>query len=259
MKLFYRKTGSGNPILFLHGLFGSADNWVSIAAGLRDAGQIYLLDLRNHGRSPHSNTFDYTVMVEDVYEFLGDLNLRQVTMVGHSMGGMITMQFALSYPHRINKLVVIDIAPRSYPIHHRNIVDGLLSIDINRLKSREEADDQLSRFVDQPRVRQFLLKNLYRNTGGKFGWRLNLRVIAQNLSMLGMGIDSMKTCDNSCLFIRAALSDFIRDADETSIKKLFPRAGIVTVEDTTHWLLAENPAAVTAIIKSFLNENKSLH
>jgi len=259
MKLFYRKTGTGNPILLLHGLFGSAENWMNIANGLRDAGQLYLLDMRNHGRSPHSHVFDYTVMVEDVYEFLGDLNLRQVSMVGHSMGGMIAMNFALSYPHRINNLVVIDIAPRLYPIHHQNIVDGLLSIDINQIKTREQADDQLSRFIEQSQIRQFLLKNLYRTTSGKFVWRLNLPVIAQNLSMLGQGIESEKTFTKSCLFIRAALSDYIRVEDEALIKKLFPRARIVTVENTTHWLPAENPAAVITTIKSFFNQNKSLH
>ncbi len=259
MKLFYRKTGTGKPILLLHGLFGSADNWMTIANGLKDSGQVYLLDMRNHGRSPHSEVFDYEVMVEDVYEFLGDLKLRQVSLVGHSMGGMTAMKFALYYSQRINKLVVIDIAPRPYPIHHQNIVNGLLSIDINQLKNREQADDQLSLFIEQSYIRQFLLKNLYRTTDGKFSWRLNLPVITHNLFRLGTGIQSEQQFSQPCLFIRGALSDYIRDEDESYIKKLFPRAEIITVENTTHWLPAENPTAVISAIKSFLNQNKSLH
>ncbi len=260
MKLFYRKTGNGNPVLFLHGLFGSADNWLTIAKDLKDAGQLYLLDMRNHGRSPHSKIFNYEVMVEDIYEFLADLNLRQVSLVGHSMGGVTAMKFALNYPHRVDRLVVIDIAPRPYPIHHQEIITSLLAINLNQLKNREQADDQLSLSIQHPALRQFLLKNLYRTTAGKYSWRLNLPVIALNLAGLGAGIQSeQQSFGRPCLFIRGALSDYVRTADEPSIKKLFSQAEIMTVENTTHWLPAENPAAVIAALQSFLNPNKSLH
>jgi esterase len=260
MKLFYRKTGTGNPVLLLHGLFGSADNWSTIANGLKDSGQIYLLDMRNHGRSPHSNIFDYEVMVEDIYEFLADLNLRQVSLVGHSMGGMTAMKFALNYAHRVDKLVVIDIAPRPYPIHHQEIIASLLAIELNQLKNREQADHQLSMSIQHPALRQFLLKNLYRTTEGKYSWRLNLPVIARNLLRMGEGIQTERqSFGRPCLFIRGALSDYIRTEDEPYIKKLFSRAEIITVENTTHWLPAENPTAVISAIKSFLNQNKSLH
>ena len=259
MKLFYRRIGTGEPILILHGLFGSSDNWMTIATGLKDLGRIYLLDLRNHGRSPHSDLFNYSTMSEDVYEFLGDLNIRRITLIGHSMGGVIAMNFALIYPHRVQKLVVIDIAPRKYFIHYQNIVDGLLAIDIDKVKTRQEADDQLSVFVEQETVRQFLLKNLYRTTDGKYTWRLNLKIIAQNLANLGTGIQSNQSFLNPCLFIRGTLSDYIRDEDEPQIKKLFPSAEILTVKNTTHWLPAEEPEVIRSLIRTFLNQNKSLH
>jgi len=260
MKLFYRKTGSGNPILFLHGLFGSVDNWSTIANGLKDSGQLYLLDMRNHGRSPHSQVFDYDAMAEDLYEFLADLNLRQVSLIGHSMGGLTAMKFALNYPHRVDALVVLDIAPRPYPLHHQDIITSLLSIDLDQLKNREQADAQLALTIQQPSLRNFLLKNLYRTAEGKYSWRLNLPVIAQNLFRLGEGIQTeQQSFDRPCLFIRGGLSDYVRDEDLPYIKKLFPRAELITVEQTTHWLPAENPAAVISAIKSFLNQNKSLH
>jgi esterase len=260
MKLFYRKTGTGNPVLFLHGLFGSADNWLTIANGLQDSGRLYLLDMRNHGRSPHSDIFDYEAMAEDIYEFLADLNLRQVSLVGHSMGGMTAMKFALNYAHRVDKLVIIDISPRPYPIHHQEIITSLSAIDLNHLKNRKQAEDQLSLSIQHPALRQFLLKNLFRTTDGKYSWRLNLPVIARNLFRLGEGIQTeQQSFGRPCLFIRGALSDYIRVEDQPNIKKLFPQAEIITVENTTHWLPAENPTAVISAIKSFLNQNKSLH
>jgi pimeloyl-ACP methyl ester carboxylesterase len=259
MKLFFRKVGNGPPILLLHGLFGSADNWFTIAGGLREAGQVFALDLRNHGRSPHSDSFDYAVMVEDIYELLTDLNLRQVSLVGHSMGGMIAMKFSLEYPRRVDKLVVIDIAPRAYPLSHQEIIAGLSAIDPAKLRSRKQADDQLAGFITNPAVRQFLLKNLYRSGPGRYSWRLNLPVITHNLFRLTEGIQSEQQFRQPCLFIRGALSDYIRIEDEARIKILFPRAEIKTVAKATHWLPAENPAAVITAIKSFLDQNKSLH
>lgn len=261
MKLFHRKIGSGEPLLILHGLFGSSDNWLSIAGEMKDLFQIYLLDARNHGRSPHSPVFNYPAMVEDVYEFLGDLNLRQVSMVGHSLGGMTAMNFALEYPHRVRQLAVIDIAPKKYPVHHQNIMDGLLSINPDKIKNRREADEQLALHIDQSRVRQFLLKNLYSDSHGNFKWRLNLPVIAQNLEQIGAGIQSRQQYVNPCLFIRGGLSDYILDEDEPAIKVFFPRSQIQTIPDTTHWLHAEDPDSIIAALRRFLNLNKnnSLH
>jgi len=263
MKLFYRQIGSGEPILVLHGLFGSSDNWMTIANGLKEIGQIYLVDMRNHGRSPHSTVLDYTAMTEDIYEFLADLSLRQVSIIGHSMGGLTAMNFTLIYPHRVKKLVVIDIAPRIYPIHHQNIVDGLLAVNIAKIKTRQQADEQLAGHIEQASTRQFLLKNLYRSTDGKYSWRLNLPVIAQNLVNMGAGLTTaaleQPPFQEPCLFIRSALSDYIQEEDKLHIKKLFPVAEIITVENTTHWLPAEDPETVLSILKTFINQNKSLH
>ena len=168
MKLHFKKLGSGDPILILHGLFGISDNWITIAKSLAKKHLVYLLDMRNHGRSPHTAAFTYADMVEDIYEFLTDMRLRQVSIIGHSMGGKTAMNFAQEYPHRINKLIIIDISPRKYPVFHRNIIDGLLTLDISKLNSRKDADEKLTEKISSRRIRQFLLKNLTRNDDGFF-------------------------------------------------------------------------------------------
>jgi esterase len=258
VKLYHRKLGDGDPVLILHGLFGFSDNWMTIARGLKDHWQIFLLDLRNHGRSPHSPVFDYAVMVEDVYEFLTDLNLKRVSLIGHSMGGIIAMNFALEYPHRVDKLAVIDIAPKEYPIRHQEIMDALNAIDLRQIKSRQEADEQLAGFIGHNRIRRFLLKNLYITVDGTYAWRLNLKDLSQNLSRIGQGspfVRQVRPFANPSLFLRGGASDYLTAEDEPLIKRYFPASRIQTIPDTTHWLHAEKPEAVLAHLKSFLQSN----
>jgi len=252
MKLHFKKFGAGNPILILHGLFGMSDNWISIAKNLASEYLVYVLDMRNHGRSPHVEEFSYSNMVEDVYEFLTDFNHRQVSIIGHSMGGKTAMKFAIEYPHRINKSVIIDISPKRYPVFHQEIIDSLLAIDINKLASREEADKQLTHQISNKRIRQFLLKNIYRKEDGSYTWRINLPVIIKNISEISCEIASKIPFDQPTLFIKGGDSQYILQADEKQIQQQFSNSKIITIPKTSHWVHSEAPDAVYGLIKDFL-------
>lgn len=246
--------GSGEPIIILHGLFGLSDNWLTIGKKLAEDYQIYILDLRNHGRSPHSKELNYNLMVEDVYEFLTDFNLRTVSLLGHSMGGITAMNFAVEYPHRLNKLIVIDIAPKSYPIFHHSIIKGLYAIDLKRLKKRRQADLDLQKFVPEKNTRQFLLKNLYRNENGEYSWRINLSAISNNLAEIGKGLLADEKFTNPTLFIKGEFSEYIHPSDVSLIKQSFPNAIIKTISGASHWVHADAPDETLSIVRDFINE-----
>ena len=254
MKLFFRKFGSGKPLLILHGLFGISDNWLSIAKELAAANEVYTLDLRNHGRSPHTENFSYSDMVEDIYEFITDLNLRKISILGHSMGGKVAMNFALEYPHRLDHLIIVDIAPREYPVFHQTIIQGLLNIPVNRIQSRKEADRILSDYVKNIRIRQFLLKNLYRQDDGAFRWRINLPVIADRLPDIGQGLSKQGKIDTPALFIRGEESDYITESDIPNIKIIFPQSQVLTIPGASHWVHSEYPEKVIELVIEFLRK-----
>ena len=252
MKLYVHKMGEGDPLVILHGLFGLSDNWLNIAKELADSHRCYLLDLRNHGRSPKSENHDYDDMVEDLYEFLTDFGLRTVSIIGHSMGGLTAMKFAFEYPHRVNKLVVVDIAPRSYPVMHQNILTGLRAIPIDTIKSRKEADLILKDYVPSMRIRQFLLKNIYRKEDNIYAWRINLDAITAHTSDIGRGITGNHTYDKPTLFIRGGKSEYMNDEDEERISGIFSNYQIMNIPDASHWVHAEAPEAFLAAMRNFL-------
>lgn len=251
MKLNFRKTGTGKPLVILHGLFGSADNWMSIAKGLEENFTLYLLDQRNHGDSPHSDIWDYKAMSEDLKEFMEAEGLQKASFLGHSMGGKTVMKFALTYPEMVDKLVVADIAPRPYPVHHQTILEGLNAVDIKNLASRKEAEDKLAEYIPERGVRQFLLKNLTRKEGA-FVWKVNLPVITQKIENVGEAITSDKPFTGPVLFMGGANSDYIKSSDKEEIAALFPDNHIIHIKNTGHWLHAEQPEAVEATLKAFL-------
>jgi pimeloyl-ACP methyl ester carboxylesterase len=251
MKLNFRKTGTGKPLVILHGLFGSADNWMSIAKGLEENYTLYLLDQRNHGDSPHSDNWNYKAMAEDLKEFMEAEGLEKASFLGHSMGGKTVMKFALTYPEMVNKLVVADIAPRPYPVHHQTILEGLNAVDIKNLSSRKEAEDKLTEFISERGVRQFLLKNLTRKEGA-FAWKINLPVITKQIENVGEEITSGKPFSGPALFMGGANSDYIKSSDKEDIENLFPDNHIIHIKNTGHWLHAEQPEAVVATLNAFL-------
>lgn len=231
---------------------GSSDNWFSLAKVFAESFEVYLVDQRNHGQSPHSAEFNYPLMVADLHKFIQESNLQEPIIIGHSMGGKTAMNFAVKYPKVLSRLIVVDIVPKAYPVHHDHILDGLHAIDLTTLTSRTEADAQLSNHVPEPDVRQFLLKNLYRTSDGKFAWRVNLSAIDAHIKEIGAGMQFDGTYSGPSLFIKGARSNYYVEGDERLIKSIFPVAEIVTL-DTGHWVQAEKPVEFSATVLEFLN------
>lgn len=247
MKLFYRELGGkGQPIIILHGFLGSSDNWLTQGKMLADQFHIYLIDLRNHGQSPHSDDFDYSTMADDIHEFLITHAVENPILIGHSMGGKVAMQFATTYPELISKLIIVDIAPKKYPVQHDRILEGLKAIPIETIQSRNEAEESLSTYVSEKDVRQFVLKNLHRSPEGKFSWKMNLPVLANNVNAVGMDAMGDKKFDKPVLFVRGRRSEYVQDSDMNIIQKNFPEASLITLE-AGHWVQAEKP-------EEFVNE-----
>lgn len=178
--LNYKVYGQGNPLIILHGLFGSLDNWVSHARILSENYSVYLLDQRNHGKSPHRDEWDYSVMAEDLYDFLNQHGIYKASLLGHSMGGKTVMQFATRYPEMCEKLIIADMAPKDYPPHHDEILAAMNSLDLSQMKSRKEAQEWLSQRLDDAAIIQFLLKSLGRDENKQFRWKFNFRILYEN-------------------------------------------------------------------------------
>lgn len=252
MKLNYKTLGEGKPLIILHGLFGSLDNWLSIAKELTDTYQIFLVDQRNHGMSPHSDEFNYGVMAEDLKEFIKEHNIDRPYILGHSMGGKTAMKFALQHGDMWEKLIVVDISPKAYPVHHDVILEGLSAIDVDALKSRGEADKKLAEYVSDFGTRQFLLKNLNRKKSGGFEWKINLPVIKENIEIIGEGMEEQLAIEKDVLFIRGEKSDYIKNDDVILITQHFPNARLETVKNAGHWVHAEQPEALLDLVTNFL-------
>jgi pimeloyl-ACP methyl ester carboxylesterase len=255
MKLHYREMGEGSPLLILHGLFGYSDNWQTLGKKFAQDHQVFLIDQRNHGRSPHSEEFNYGLMAQDLLELIEEHQLEAPAIMGHSMGGKTAMTFALQHPDRLSRLIVVDIAPKEYPIRHDGILDALLAVDLSQVSSRDEADAQLARGIDHPAVRQFLLKNLYRREDNSFAWRPNLPAIDRNLDYVSAAIEAARPFDKPTLFIDGGKSYYIRPEDHDLIRQLFPNAQIETVPEAGHWVHAEAPQKVYELVRAFLNQD----
>lgn len=254
MKLNYQETGEGQPLVIVHGLFGSSDNWLTVAKELAGEYKIYLVDLRNHGDSPHSEDFTYAAMADDLAEFVQDHQIKDPIVLGHSMGGKAAMRFSIEHPDMVEKLVVVDIAPRYYPPHHQTILEGLKSIDVHSLKSRKEADEALGKYVKELGVRQFLLKNLSRNSEGGYEWKMNLPIIDQKIENVGEELDKEARFEKPTLFINGANSNYIQKKDEELIFTIFPQASIETIQGAGHWVHAEKTEEFVGVLKPFLRD-----
>lgn len=252
MLLHYKSFGEGKPLLILHGFLGSLDNWQSVAKELAATYQVFILDVRNHGKSFHDPKHDYASMLEDIHYFINHLGLSEVSLIGHSMGGKIAMSFALKYPLLVSKLVVVDIAPKVYLPGHEDILLALSKVNPVELKSRQEAVDIISTYIHDPSVVQFLLKNLDRQTDGSFHWKMNLPVlIDQYIEMLDF--PSKGLFDGPSLFLKGEKSDYILPSDEENIFTLFPNAKIISIKNAGHWIHAENPEDFISETSNFLH------
>jgi esterase len=265
MKLYYRKEGRGSPVVIVHGLYGSSDNWVAIARKLSEIHLVYSIDLRNHGRSPHSRIHTYHAMVEDLANFFDDHGIGKATILGHSMGGKVAMLFAADYPEKTEKLVIADIAPKDYlamedesQYHlHRSIMLAMMGIDFNHVTSRQEVEDALAEKIDNQGIRQFLLKNLIHHQGSKkFGWKQNTEALYNHLEeIVGGGNyrvfeDRIPITAYPVVFIRGLKSPYIKDDDIPVIRRIYPDAQVIDIPDAGHWLHAEQPELfLTAVVK----------
>ncbi len=252
MKLFYRKFGEGKPLFILHGLFGASDNWVTIGKQLAEKYEVIIPDLRNHGQSPHSDEWQYDIMAKDIYKLATELGFKKITLMGHSMGGKVGMTLVSKYPALLEKLIVVDIAPRSYPVHHRNILNGLLSIDLASISSRKDAEDQLSKYVPELGVRQFLLKNLDRNAESGFKWKLNLKTLNDQIESIGTETLPDQEVKIPVLFIRGINSHYVSDDDIMEIRSHFSNSVVKSIGNAGHWVHAEQPEAFLKTVLDFL-------
>lgn len=239
-------------MIILHGLMGSSDNWLPQAKMLSDQYHIYTVDQRNHGQSPHDDVLDYKVLANDLKEFIEQHDIEKPIILGHSMGGKTAMNFAVAYPAMVDSLIVADIAPKYYKVHHQTIVNGLKAIPLDTVQTRAEADQILSGYVPEADVRQFLLKNLNRKAEGGFSWKINLPVIEKSLEDVGQDLQFEGTFEGPALFIRGANSNYVKDEDRERIKQLFPKSTLVTM-DTGHWVQAEKPQEFVEVVRNFLN------
>jgi pimeloyl-ACP methyl ester carboxylesterase len=267
MQLAYKKLGSGTPLLILHGLYGNSDNWFTIGKKLAVNFEVFLIDLRNHGKSPHSKEHTYQSMQNDLLEFFEDHKIEKAILLGHSMGGKAAMLFALLHPERILKLIIADIAPKAYislndyqkhATEHLNIMQAFLSTDLRNAESRVAVENEFSKFVADPITRRFLLKNLARQKDETFYWLINTGALNNALPNMLDDTDFKKAKFDKeltsfpVLFIKGEKSDYILEKDIYLIRQYFPRAEIITIFDAGHWLHSEQPELFLKCVKYFL-------
>lgn len=240
--LYSKIEGEGKPLLIIHGYLGMSDNWKSLATQFVSEGfQTHALDLRNHGRSFHSDEFTYEAMVQDILEYCQGNNLEKVSIIGHSMGGKLAMFFASKYPEMIDKLIIADIGPKYYRPHHQDIMAGLNAVDFTKKPERAEVEELLKPYIPDFGTRQFLMKSLYWVEPGQLGFRFNLPVFNEKIDNIGEALPENAVFEKPTLFLRGDKSNYIKNEDFETIKKHFPNSEIKTIVNAGHWLHAENP------------------
>ena len=252
MKLYFHVTGHGPALMILHGLFGSGDNWYTLSNFFASHFRVYAIDQRNHGRSPHSDVFDYNVMADDLNNLMIHEGITSACLLGHSMGGKTAMTFALAHPDKVDRLVVVDIGPKAYPPKHDRIFQALFALDLKKYKTRSELDAALAEHIAEYPVRQLLLKNVSREQDGTFAWKIDVRSIHRNYDKVNEEISSPTSFSRPVLFVKGERSSYILDEDVPSIKRIFTRARILVIPGAGHWVHAEAPGAFGESVMEFL-------
>ena len=253
--LYSKIEGAGKPLLILHGFLGMSDNWKTLGTQFAELGyQVHMLDLRNHGRSFHSDEFNYEVMMEDVVAYCKFHSLTAISIIGHSMGGKIAMFLATNHPELVDQLIVADIGPKYYKPHHQDILSGLNAVDFSQKPDRNQVEEVLKNYIPDFGTRQFLMKSLYWKEPGQLAFRFNLDSFNANIEQIGTALPEEKIFKKDSLFIRGGSSKYILDTDFEEIKSHFPRAVLETIPNVGHWLHAENPKLFFEIVQQFLNE-----
>lgn len=252
--LFFREFGSGKPLIILHGLLGCSDNWIFHGKKLSNFFHVYILDQMNHGNSPHSSDISYDLLSDDIYEFIKFKKLSSVNIMGHSMGGKVAMSFALKHPNLVDNLIVLDIAPKDYSIQSRfdELINSVISLPIDTIESRKDADNYLSNSIPEIALRSFILKNLKRGNSNSFLWKPNITLIAKKMTEIYSWKESSLTYEANTLFIKGEKSDYISESDLLTIKKYFPNVIIKKIRNSGHWLHVDSPDEFFLLIKNFL-------
>ena len=251
--LHYSETGNGEPLIILHGLFGSSKNWQSLARVFSHRFRVLTLDLRNHGRSFHHDEMNYAVMASDVYRLLAHLGIDSCSVIGHSMGGKIAILLALEHPQLVSQLIVADIAPVVYPHTHHHLIDPIMALQLDQMDSRTTVDKALQRDIPDAVLRNFLLQNLDKKDG-QWRWKVNWLAIQRQLRHLTefTSLPADWKVSTPTQFIRGEHSDYIGDAEEIEIARHFDSATIRTIKDAGHWLHAEQPERFSRLAFDFL-------
>ncbi|MFO8087238.1 MAG: alpha/beta fold hydrolase [Bacteroidales bacterium] len=257
MKLHYHHFGQGQPLIILHGLFGLSDNWVTIGKRLAANYHVFIPDQRNHGMSPHDRTFNYYALADDLLDFMEEHELENIVLLGHSMGGKVAMNFALDYPEKVDRLVIVDMGVREYKARaiHYHLIEAMESVDFDTLTSRQEIEEQLKQYIPQKPLRLFIMKNLKRFSQNQLGWKLNLPVLKANLDTVVEGVNRNDRFNRPALFIGGGKSDYIEPHDVKAIKEIFPKAEVEIIQDASHWVHADTPEAFCKIVSSFLHKS----
>lgn len=255
MKLNFKEYGEGKPLVILHGLFGSLDNWFSISKAFADKHHVYLVDQRNHGQSPHCDSHTYEEMADDLFGFFEEHGLKDAVLIGHSMGGKTAMLFAAEHPELLEKLIVVDMGVKQYPVHHDLIIRSMQALDLESISSRSEAEENLKHLLDEDESTiQFLLKNIYRQKqedgSSKYAWRFNLDVIADDIEEMGLLIS--EGAEIETLFLHGTQSKYVLEDDKAEILELFPNSIFKSLQ-TGHWVHAQDPKGFVEEVKAFID------
>lgn len=244
---------SSTPLLVFHGLFGMLDNWGSFGKDLGDFLPVHLIDLRNHGRSFHSEDMSHDDLANDIANYMNAHGIKKANVLGHSLGGKAVMQFAINYPEKVAKLIVVDISPKAYPPHHQGIIKALQTVDFEKVGSRTDVEEVLAQYIPEKSVIQFITKNLYWTEDKKLAWRFNLKTLAEKYNDFVSNAIKFGVFEGDTLFISGAKSNYILPQDSFAIKQQFPKAQIVVVKNASHWVQADNPLDFAHAVKEFLN------
>jgi len=268
MNLSFRKMGQGPPMIILHGLYGSSDNWVSIGKAFAEKFEVFLIDQRNHGNSPHTKEHNYVALRNDLHDFMETQAIEKAVILGHSMGGKTAMYFAVAWPEKVQSLIVVDISPLPYKsvtrpvsqsLDHLNIINAMFSVDFSEVKTREDVNRMLSETLPSEKLRQFLLKNVHRNKeDSRYNWKLNIQTLHDQLPKIMDGLDPKDFMNGNgmtgfpVLFIKAEKSGYIGEEDISAIKTIFPMAEMVIIPGADHWVHVEQPELLIKTISYFV-------
>lgn len=249
----YGENQSGTPLLVIHGFLGMLDNWGSFGKEMGEYFPVHLLDMRNHGKSFWAKEMTHDDLAHDILHYMEFHGIEKANLLGHSLGGKAVMQFAIKYPIKVNKLIVVDIAPKAYPPHHQGILKALDSVDFSQVNSRQEVEDVLAQYIPEKSVIQFLAKNLYWTEDKKLAWRFNLKTLSEHYNDFVSNAIKFGVFSGETLFIKGQKSNYILPQDEFQVKQQFPNSKIIEISGAGHWVQADNPKDFNQAVKDFLN------